>query len=240
MNDDNLTTGPDTDNPEQAVEQPTSVETSVPSIPGKFQGKSLEEIVEMQLNAERKITELAQKVKNYEKAAEVPAEAEKTDVYSKEAYYSDPFSYTEKRVVEAERKARTLEVGMAVLMARQDETMPDWKEHETAVLELAKQKPYIMQDPEWTKVAYKLVVEPKRLEDLKKERTKQMEDTQKQAEEAKKEVPVVSDAEQKAPPPTQVPPLKERLYAAYKDGNIDSMLMSPELLTDAEKALLGL
>jgi hypothetical protein len=241
MSNENLTPSPEVDKPAQAVEtlNKGSVEPVVLSkeLPEKYKGKTIEEIAEMHANAERKISELGTKVaelnkKTLELAVQPPTIQKNEN--GQEKFYDNPYEYTEQELNGLRQQNQQLAMGMSVLLARQDESMPEWKENEAEILKLVSEKTFLLADKEgWTRTAYDLVMGKKLPEKIKKaeERGKQME-TVTQAEIAKT---TAADAEVKAPIPQAAPEIKpqDKLQLA-KLGKIKWEEYLEDTLSEAE------
>ncbi len=240
---DNLIQSPELDKQDQAnqPEQKVSKETIVPTpeLPETYKGKSAAEIAEMHLNAVRKISELGSKVSELDKKLQavqvvIPDEIDKDDSSKKlEAFYDDPFGYTEQEVATLRNQNKQLAIGMTVLMSREDSSMPEWKKNEIEILKLMNSKPHLFSDPEWPKIAYKLVVAeqiPAQIEKAKEEGKQMAKEIETQVAET-----TTVDSELKAPEVVspKVVTLEDKLLQA-KGKKISWTEYLESTLSDAE------
>ena len=248
---DKLNITPEVDKVKQPVTPSKGkVEPIVPSqeLPEKYKGKTAVEIAEMHANAERKISELGSKnttLNTQLLASQVQAlptkPSEKGVLSEQDAYYNEPFSYTKKEIDSLKKQNQQLAVGMTVLMARQDKSMPDWEKYEQEILSTVNEKPYLFDDPNWSKVAYDLVMSTKKTEQpkvVKKEKimesVPEAEPVAKVADEAHT---TAADAELKAPPlPAPIAPKDAHAdkLALAKSGKINWQEYLQDTLSDAE------
>jgi hypothetical protein len=214
---------------------------SKPSIPEKYKGKSIEEIVEMHANAEKKISELGNKVHELSSKMVQPQPVDrpvvqdyspKPPVVGQDAYYNDPYAYTEAQLTDVRLRNKQLELGMSILIARQDKTMPDWNKYEEEILAKAKTNPVILSSGDWSRMAYELVMAEK-LPEMVAEAQEKGKALGMEEVTTKLAVPVVT-SERKEPlaPPK---PTREDKLAQFKAGKITAQqLIAEEYLSEKE------
>lgn len=148
-------------NGEVLVSSNTPIEPSLNSqddVPEKFKGKTLREIAEIAENAQKKITEQADKLKKFAEALASEQKIEPAPVIE----------------VESETNFSEIRKDLDIIRAKSDASMPKWDEMEKDILEIIETKPYLLESKTWTKDAYNLALATKlpELERLAEERGK--------------------------------------------------------------------
>jgi len=218
--------------PEGAKAPESEVVLPQEEVDPKYVGKSLKEVIEMHKNAEILATKKAQELAELKKARPEPTVDDIAMLFAPKTTEDDDPRDKEMANIKASQIAANFKV--AVLEARADESMPEWKEDEARILEIAKAKPYLLYGVDWPRDIYKLVQVdklPLKLQEAEERGKKAMSEKESQ----KIAASIISEPEPvKAPPAPPEPSFEER-KALYRKGKLKLEDLLRSSLSDAEK-----
>lgn len=233
---DKVTTPPEKDKevvaPEIVSLEPVKapIVSPVPEVDPTYAGKSLEDVIKMHKNAEALATRKAQELSELKKSPE-PTVEDIARLFAPVIKEDDEVE--RKRAAQTEASLIATNLKVAVLEARSDTTLPNFKENEGRILELANARPYMLYSPSWVKDLYSLVEAeklPVLLRDAEERGKKSMQDK----EVPKVEASIISSSEVKAPAPAPEITREDKLKLV-RQGKMKMSDLISETLTDAEK-----
>jgi len=206
------------------------IESPIPEVDPKYEGKSLQEVIEMHKNAEVLATRKSQELAELKKSPE-PTVEDIARLFAPVVKEDDEVE--QKRAAQTEAALIATNLKVAVLEARSDITLPNFKENEGRILELAKARPYMLYSPTWVKDLYSLV-EAENLPVLLRDAEERGKKTMQDKEVPKVEASIISSSEVKAPPAAPEPTREEKL-TLVRQGKMKMSDLIAETLSDAEK-----